>query len=108
MASFFFIKLATVAVQNCRNVNDEWYTSICLPEVIDELRKNNRKRHIILHHDNASSHTAKQTNEFLKGKNVKLMSNPAYKKRLSKTMKNMFPGSPGRSGINVFKIGLFV
>ncbi|GBP71135.1 hypothetical protein EVAR_37230_1 [Eumeta japonica] len=49
-------------------------------KVIDELRKNNRKSRIILHHDNASSHTAKMatTGKFLKEKNVELMSNPAY------------------------------
>ncbi|GBP61512.1 hypothetical protein EVAR_43982_1 [Eumeta japonica] len=28
-----------------------------------------------------------------------------HQKRLSERMKNMFPRSPGRSGINVFKIG---
>ncbi|GBP74427.1 Mariner Mos1 transposase [Eumeta japonica] len=59
-------------------LNDDWCTTICLPKVIDELRKNNRKRRIILHHDKASSHTAKQTNKCVKEKNVELMSNPAY------------------------------
>ncbi|GBP35578.1 hypothetical protein EVAR_17440_1 [Eumeta japonica] len=98
-----------------------WYTTTCLPEVIDELRKNNRKRRITLHHDNASSPTAKHTNKFLKEKKCrtyeqysldlapcnffslqKLRTNYAvndfhHQKRLSKSMKNMFPRSPGRS-----------
>ncbi|GBP78652.1 Odorant receptor 45b [Eumeta japonica] len=39
-----------------------WYTTICLPDVIEELRKINRKLRIMLHHDIASSHTPKQTN----------------------------------------------
>ena len=34
-----------------------WYTTICLPEVINELRRTNRNRRIILHHDNASCHS---------------------------------------------------
>ncbi|GBP61046.1 hypothetical protein EVAR_51178_1 [Eumeta japonica] len=52
--------VATVALKNCRTVNSDWYTISCLPEVIDELRKNNRKRRIILHRDNTSSHNTKQ------------------------------------------------
>ncbi|GBP46587.1 hypothetical protein EVAR_95049_1 [Eumeta japonica] len=67
--AYFFNKtghMATVALKNCRIVNSNWYTAICLPQVIAELRENNRERRIILHHDNTSSHTAKQTNRFLK------------------------------------------
>ncbi|GBP80553.1 hypothetical protein EVAR_39423_1 [Eumeta japonica] len=46
-------------------MNSDCYTTICLLEVIDELHKNNPKRRIILHHENDSSHKAKQTNKFL-------------------------------------------
>ncbi|GBP35924.1 hypothetical protein EVAR_91475_1 [Eumeta japonica] len=100
--------------ENCRTVNSDWYTTICLPEVIDELRKNNRKRRIILHLNNSNSHTR---DRFLKNKNVELMSNPAntpdlapcdsfysrklridyavndlhHQQRPSKSMKNIFP-----------------
>ncbi|GBP74611.1 hypothetical protein EVAR_98478_1 [Eumeta japonica] len=45
--------VATVALESCRTVNigtGNWYTTICLPEVIDELRKNNRNRRIVLLH----------------------------------------------------------
>ena len=83
--------MATVALENCRAMNSEWYTTICLPEVIDKLRKNNRKRRIILHHDNASSHTARQTNEFLKVNNVDLMSHPAYSPDLAPCDFYLFP-----------------
>ncbi|GBO99583.1 hypothetical protein EVAR_729_1 [Eumeta japonica] len=76
IASFFDKKehVTTIALENFRIVSSDWYTTICLLEVIDELRKNNSKRRIILYHDNASSHAAKQTNKFLKEKNVELMS----------------------------------
>ncbi|CAH2010775.1 unnamed protein product [Acanthoscelides obtectus] len=40
-----------------RTITADWYTTICLPKVITELRKINRERRIILHQDNASSHT---------------------------------------------------
>jgi histone-lysine N-methyltransferase SETMAR len=44
-----------------------------LPEVIAEIRRNNLNRQIIVHHDNASAHTAKRTVEFLIGNNIELM-----------------------------------
>ncbi|GBP04575.1 Mariner Mos1 transposase [Eumeta japonica] len=90
--------LANFALENYRTVNSDRYTTICLPEVIDDLRKNNRKRPIILHHDNASSHTAKHTNIFLKEKNVELMSELAYSPDLAlcdfffAKIKNQFRG----------------
>ena len=39
-------------------VNSEWYTTIYLPVVFQEIRKINRRRRLTLHHDNASSHTS--------------------------------------------------
>lgn len=70
--------VATIALEDRRTVNAEWYTTICWPEVINEIRKNNRKRRIILHHDNASSHTARQTIDYLTEKNIELMSQPVF------------------------------
>ncbi|GFS39038.1 hypothetical protein NPIL_552311, partial [Nephila pilipes] len=60
IACFFGINghVATVALEQRRTVNSEWYTTICLPEVIGEIRKKQKNRRIILHHDNASSHTS--------------------------------------------------
>ena len=64
--------VATVALEDRRTVNTDWYTTICLPEVINELRRTNRNRRIILHYD-ASCHTARQTVDFLSSKNSELM-----------------------------------
>ncbi|GBP02676.1 hypothetical protein EVAR_70506_1 [Eumeta japonica] len=75
MVASFFNKtghVLTVVLENCRTVNSDWYTIICFSEVIDELLKNNRKLCIILHNDNASFHTAKQTNKVMKKKNIQL------------------------------------
>ncbi|GBP08039.1 hypothetical protein EVAR_2858_1 [Eumeta japonica] len=61
--SFFYKTghVANVALDNYCTTNSDWYTTISLPEVINELRKNNRELRTISHNDNASSHSAKQT-----------------------------------------------
>ena len=83
--------VATICLEDRKTVNADWYTTICLPEVIAELRKNNRNRRIILHHDNASSHTAKRTIEFLKQQNIDLMDHPPYSPDLSPNDFYTFP-----------------
>lgn len=75
--------VATICLQDRRTVNADWYTTVCLPEVIAELRKNNQKRRIILHHDNASSHTARRTIDFLTENKIELMDHPPYSPDLS-------------------------
>lgn len=57
--------VATIPLQYRRTVNEDWYTTVCLPEIINMLRKINPERRIILHQDNASLHTAQRTMAFL-------------------------------------------
>lgn len=83
--------IATIPLEDRRTVNAEWYTVICLPKVIDEIRKNNRKRRIILHHDNASSHTARLTIDYLKEKSVEIMTHCPYSPDLSPNDFFLFP-----------------
>ncbi|XP_011051046.1 PREDICTED: uncharacterized protein LOC105144077 [Acromyrmex echinatior] len=40
--------VATVALEDRRTVNTDWYTTIYLPEIINELRRTNRNRRIIM------------------------------------------------------------
>lgn len=75
--------VATIPLQDQRTVTADWYISICLPEVIAEFRKTNPQRRMILHHDNASSHTARKTIEFLKQENIELLDHPPYSPDLS-------------------------
>jgi len=75
--------VATVALENQRTVNIDWYTIICLLKVINKLRRTNRNRRIILHHDNAGCHTARQTVDFLSSNNVELMTHCSYSPDLS-------------------------
>ncbi|CAH1984799.1 unnamed protein product [Acanthoscelides obtectus] len=46
--------------------------------IITELRKINSGRRIILHQDNASSHTAQKTRQYLTEENVELLDHPPY------------------------------
>ena len=51
MIALFVTKIGhigTVALEDCRIVNANWYTTICLPELNAELIKNNTNRFIIL------------------------------------------------------------
>ena len=92
IACFFsYTVVATVALEDRRIVNTDWYITICLPEVINELRRTNRNRRIILHHDNASCHTARQTLDFLSSKNVELMIHCPYSPDLSPNDFFLFP-----------------
>ncbi|CAH1982627.1 unnamed protein product [Acanthoscelides obtectus] len=61
--------IATIPLNEQITVTADWYTTICLPKVITELRKINPERRIILHQGNASSHTAQKTRHFPKIKN---------------------------------------
>ena len=79
MITCFFGKTGHVAIvplEQRRTVNSEWYTTVCLPVVFQDIRITNRRRRITLHHDNASSHTSAQITEFLSTQNVDLMSHP--------------------------------
>ncbi|CAH2010680.1 unnamed protein product [Acanthoscelides obtectus] len=75
--------IATIPLNEQRTVTADWYTTICLPKVIIELRKINPERRIILHQDNASSHTAQKTRKYLTEENVELLNHPPYSPNLS-------------------------
>lgn len=99
MVACFFTKtghVATVALENQKTVNSAWYTTICLPKVFGELRKNNAKRRIILHHDNASSHTSHETSEYLATQNIELMGHPPYSPDLAPNDFFLFPTIKGK------------
>ena len=68
--------VAAVPLEHRRTVNSEWYTTICLPKVFVEIRKTNKKRRIIIYHDNTSCHTSAQSSAFLTCQNVELMGHP--------------------------------
>ncbi|CAH2010986.1 unnamed protein product [Acanthoscelides obtectus] len=75
--------IATIPLNEKRTVTADRYTTICLPKVITELRKINPERRIILHQDDASSHTAQKTRQYLTEENVELLDHPPYSPDLS-------------------------
>ncbi|XP_025152513.1 histone-lysine N-methyltransferase SETMAR-like [Harpegnathos saltator] len=83
--------VATVPLVQCRTVNSEWYTTICLSEIFGKIRETNRRRRIILHQDNASSHTSAQTRDFLRTEKVELMGYPPYSPDLAPNDFFLFP-----------------
>ncbi|CAH1959536.1 unnamed protein product [Acanthoscelides obtectus] len=83
--------IATIPLNEQRTVTADWYTTICLPKVITELRKINPGRRIILHQDNASSHTAQKTRQYLTEENVELFYHPPYSPDLSSNDFFTFP-----------------
>ncbi|CAH2005168.1 unnamed protein product [Acanthoscelides obtectus] len=68
--------IATIPLNEQRTVTADWYTTICLPKVIIELRKINPEKRIILHQGNAISHTAQKTRQYLTEENVELLDHP--------------------------------
>ncbi|CAH2007674.1 unnamed protein product [Acanthoscelides obtectus] len=75
--------IATSPLNEQITVTADWYTTICLPKVITELRKINPERRIILHQDNASSHTAQKIRQYLTEENVELLDHFPYSPDLS-------------------------
>ncbi|CAH2007870.1 unnamed protein product [Acanthoscelides obtectus] len=83
--------IGTVPLNEQRTVTADWYTTICLPKVITELRKINPERRIILHQDNASSNTPQKTRQYLTEENVELLDHPPYSPDLSSNDFFTFP-----------------
>ncbi|XP_025154440.1 histone-lysine N-methyltransferase SETMAR-like [Harpegnathos saltator] len=94
MVACFFGKaghVATVPLVQCQTANSEWYTTICLSEVFGKIRETNRRRCIILHQDNASSHISAQTRDFLRTEKVELIGHPPYSPDLAPNDFFLFP-----------------
>ncbi|CAH1989353.1 unnamed protein product [Acanthoscelides obtectus] len=83
--------IATIPLNEQRTVTADWYTTICLPKAITQLRKINPERRIILHQDNASSHTAQKTRQYLTEENLELLDDPPYSPDLSPNDSFTFP-----------------
>lgn len=94
MVACFFRKtghVATVPLEERKTVNSEWYTTICLPVVFGEIRKTNKNCRIILHQDNASSHTSHETTSFFTNQKIELMGHPPYSPDLAPNDFFLFP-----------------
>ena len=70
-----------------KSVTANWYTDVCLPEGLSGLRV----KGLMLHHDNASSHTANMTHEFLNRNKIKVIPHPPYSPDLALCDLWLFP-----------------
>ncbi len=97
MIATFFSRsghVSTVALEGQRTVNAEWYTTVCLPEVfavIENKKPGHGLRGLMLHHDNASAHTAATTLDFLATRGVQLVTHPPYSPDLAPCDFYLFP-----------------
>ena len=77
MYAFFFRRMGLVKViklEEQKTITANWYTNKCLPEILQKMNV----RGLMLHLENASSHTSGLTVEFLKQKQIKLIEHPPY------------------------------
>jgi hypothetical protein len=63
-----------VKLKGQKSVTALWYTTKCLPRVFE----NAARRGLLLHHDNAPSHTANLTTQYLAENKIKTVPHPAY------------------------------
>lgn len=94
MIASFFSKSGSVAnipLEDRKTVTADWYTTICLPKVFEKVRQNRPRSNIVLHQDNASSHTAAKTKAYLKASNVELLEHPPYSPDLAPCDFFLFP-----------------
>ena len=84
MIACFFAKfghVATIPLEDRKTVTADWYVNQCLPKVSQAWHKRcpqTSVRGLLLHHSNASAHTAAVTLDFLAASNVQLVTHPPY------------------------------
>ncbi|GBP28497.1 hypothetical protein EVAR_22960_1 [Eumeta japonica] len=61
--------------------------------VFEAIKKKNRLRRIILHHDNASCHTSAETTRFMEGQKIELTGHPLYSPDLAPKNSYLIPSS---------------
>ncbi|KAI6654496.1 hypothetical protein LOD99_892 [Oopsacas minuta] len=83
-----------VALEERKTVTADRYTRVCLPKVITAIESQREKtgiRGILLHHDNASLHTANRTRGVLENSGFKTLLHPPYSPDLAPCHFWLFP-----------------
>ena len=97
MIAVFFAKsghVATIPLVERKTVTADWYINTCLPQVFEAWstrRPRTGTRGLLLHHDNASAHTAAATLDYLQENNVQLVTHPPYSPDLAPCDFFLFP-----------------
>ena len=87
IAYFFanFGYVATIPLEYRKMVTADWYVNLCLPKIFQARCKRRLRagvRGLLLHHNNASAHTAAVTLDFLATSNTQLVTRPPYSSKL--------------------------
>ena len=80
-----------ISLENSKTVAAKRYIEECLSNVLKQVEKHRRPNDLIMHHDNASSHKATQTMEYLEVQRIELMSHPTCLPDLSPCNFWLFP-----------------
>lgn len=97
MVCTFFGKkghFSTSVLEDRRTVNADWYTNVALSLLISTIQQRHPRgglRNLLVHHDNATAHTAMQTREFLAQRNIQLVGHPPYSPDLAPCDFFLFP-----------------
>ena len=86
--------VTTVPLDTQRTVTANWYVEHCLPKVFEAVvahRPRTRLRGLLLHHDNAPAHRARQTKDFLAENRIQELSHPPYSPDLAPCDFFVFP-----------------
>ena len=86
--------VACKVVKKGSTVNSKYYVNDTLPMVFDNFKKKRNRqtiRDVMLHHDNASSHTAKVITKYLKRERITLLPHPPYSPDLAPCDFFLFP-----------------
>ena len=89
-----------------KTVTADWYVNHCLPKVFQAWctwRHRTGVRGLLLHHDNASAHTAAVTLDFLAASNVQLATHPSYSPDLAPCDWFLFPSAKRQLKGNSFR-----
>ena len=97
MIACFFAKFdhaATIPLEDKKTITADWYVNHCLPEIFQAWCKRRPRmgvRGLLLHHDNASAHTAGVTLDFLATNDVQLVTHPPSSPDLVPCDRFLFP-----------------
>ena len=81
-------------LEDRKTVTTDWYANHCLPKIFQALCKRRPRmgvRGLLLHHDNASAHTAAVTLDFLAASDVQLVIHTPYSPELAPCDWFLFP-----------------
>ena len=97
MVAVFFRKtgvLRHVVLEKGVSVNADWYVNTCLSQIVQQLNESRPRtgvKNLFLHHDNASSHTARITKEFIDSSGFTQLPHPPYSPDLAPCDYFLFP-----------------